>query len=98
MDNSTTLEHRIQQLEKSLYQAKNILSFEEACAFLNFSKSYLYKLTSACAIPHYKPSGKMVYFEREELEKWLRQNPVKTKEQIEMDANAYIMKHRHDKK
>lgn len=92
MDNSTTLEHRIQQLEKSLYQAKNILSFEEACAFLNFSKSYLYKLTSTCAIPHFKPSGKMVYFEREELEKWLRQNPVKTKDQIEMEASSYILK------
>lgn len=92
MDNSTTLEHRILQLEKSLYQAKNILSFEEACAFLNFSKSYLYKLTSTCAIPHYKPSGKMVYFEREELEKWLRQNPVKTKDQIEMEAHSYILK------
>lgn len=59
MDNSTTLEQRVQQLENSIYHAKEILSFEEACAFLNFSKSYLYKLTSACAIPHYKPSGKM---------------------------------------
>jgi len=98
MEISTTLEQRVQQLENSLYQAKEILSFEEACVFLNFSKSYLYKLTSACAIPHYKPSGKMVYFEREELEKWLRQNPVKTKEQIEMDANAYILKHQRGKK
>ena len=47
MSNSTTLEERIKQLESSLYQAKEILSFEEACAFLNFSKSYLYKLTSS---------------------------------------------------
>ena len=92
MENSTALEQRVQELENNIYQAKKILSFEEACSFLNFSKSYLYKLTSACAIPHYKPSGKMVYFEREELEKWLRQNPVKTREQIEMEANAYIMK------
>lgn len=92
MENSSTVEQRIQQLEKNLYQSKKILSFEEACAFLNFSKSYLYKLTSAYAIPHYKPSGKMVYFEREELENWLRQNPVKTREQIEMEANAYLMR------
>lgn len=92
MSNSITLEERIQQLENSIYHIKEILSFEEACAFLNFSKSYLYKLTSSCAIPHYKPSGKMVYFERKELENWLRQNPVRTREQIEMDANAYIMR------
>ena len=86
------LGERVSSLEKSLYQVKNILSFEEACLFLNFSKSYLYKLTSACVIAHYKPSGKMVYFEREELEKWLRQNPVKTREQLEMEANSYLLK------
>lgn len=92
MEELKTLEHRIQQLEENVYQVKSILSFEEACEFLNFSKSYLYKLTSQCLIPHYKPSGKMVYFERVELENWLRQNPVKTKEQIEIEANTYLLK------
>ena len=41
---------------------KEILTIEEAAEFLSVSKSYLYKQTSAQAIPHYKPTGKRCYF------------------------------------
>lgn len=51
-----------------VFMNKNVLSFEEASRFLNLSKSYLYKLTSGNLIPHYKPQGKMLYFEKAELE------------------------------
>ena len=40
---------------------------------------------------HYKPQGKMLYFEKAELEAWLRQNPVKTQAQIEQEAQKYIL-------
>ena len=68
-----TLETRVQELEQMVFMNKNVLSFEEASRFLNLSKSYLYKLTSGNLIPHYKPQGKMLYFEKAELEVWLRQ-------------------------
>ena len=80
------LELRVSELEKMLFLSKNVLSFDEASRFLNLSKSYLYKLTSGNLIPHYKPQGKMLYFEKAELEAWLRQNPVKTQAQIEQEA------------
>jgi len=32
----------------------------------------------------------MLYFEKAELEAWLRQNPVKTQAQIEQEAQKYI--------
>ena len=35
--------------------------------------------------------GKMLYFEKAELEAWLRQNPVKTQAQIEQEAQKYIL-------
>jgi len=76
------LENRISKLENSLFLVKNILSFDEASDFLNLSKSYLYRLTSSGQIPHYKPQGKMLYFEKSELESWLRQNPVKSNQQV----------------
>ena len=57
------LELRVSELEKMLFLSKNVLSFDEASRFLNLSKSYLYKLTSGNLIPHYKPQGKMLYFE-----------------------------------
>lgn len=85
------LELRVSELEKMLFLSKNVLSFDEASRFLNLSKSYLYKLTSGNLIPHYKPQGKMLYFEKAELEAWLRQNPVKTQAQIEQEAQKYIL-------
>ena len=77
-----TLEMRVEELERMLFLTKNVLSFDEASTFLNLSKSYLYKLTSGNLIPH---------FEKSELEAWLRQNPVKTKTQIEQEAQKYVL-------
>ena len=88
---SKTLETRVEELEQMVFMNKNVLSFEEASRFLNLSKSYLYKLTSGNLIQHYKPQGKMLYFEKTELEAWLRQNPIKTSAQIAQEAQRYIM-------
>ena len=55
---------------------KEIITLNEAAQYLGMSKSYLYKLTSNGAIPHYKPFGKMVYFNRPELEQWLQRNRI----------------------
>ena len=93
-----TLEMRVEELEQMLFLTKNVLSFDEASKFLNLSKSYLYKLTSGNLIPHYKPQGKMLYFEKVELEAWLRQNPIKIQAQIEQEAQKYILNNRPLKK
>lgn len=93
-----TLEMRVEELEQMLFISKNVLSFDEASKFLNLSKSYLYKLTSGNLIPHYKPQGKMLFFERADLEAWLRQNPIKTQAQIEQEAQKYILNSRPLKK
>ena len=91
MDANKSIEQRIEELEALVYASKNVLSFDEACKFLSLSKSYLYKLTSAGLIPHYKPQGKMIYFEKNILEEWLRQNPVKTQAQIASEAQKYLL-------
>ena len=94
METKKSIEERIEELENLIYLSKNVLSFEEASRFLNLSKSYLYKLTSAGVIPHYKPQGKMIYFEKTAMEEWLRQNPVKTQEQIAQEAQRYLLTHK----
>ena len=91
MDANKSIEQRIEELECLVYASKNVLSFDEASEFLSLSKSYLYKLTSAGLIPHYKPQGKMIYFEKNILEEWLRQNPVKTQAQIASEAQKYLL-------
>lgn len=50
------------------------LNFKEACAYLGFAPSYLYKLTYRKIIPHYKPSGKMLFFSKAELDEWIFKN------------------------
>ena len=82
---------RVAELENLVLHSKNVLSFEEASRFLNLSKSHLYKLTSGNLIPHYKPQGKMLYFEKTELEAWLRQNPIRTQAQTEAEAQKYVL-------
>ena len=94
MCENKSIEQRIEELENLVYLNKNVLSFEEACKFTNLSKRYLYKLTSTQQIPHYKPQGKMIYFEKDALEAWLRQNPVKTQAQISQEATHYILTHK----
>ena len=73
---------------------KEILTIEEAAEFLSVSKSYIYKQTSAQAIPHYKPTGKRCYFKRSELEAWILTGRISTKAEIAQRANAYCLKTR----
>lgn len=68
---------------------KKILTSEEAAIYMGISQSTLYKLTSSRSIPHFKPRGKMCYFDREELERWLQRNRVATTEEINDEARRH---------
>ena len=73
-------------LTNAILSNKQNLSIEEAAIYTSLSVSYLYKLTSTQQIPHFKPRGKIIYFDRTELDEWLRQNRVKTTAEIENGA------------
>ena len=77
---------------KMSLNTKEVLTSDEAASYMGVSKSYLYKLTMEKKIPHYKPMGKMVYFNRQELEHWLQANRVATDEELSQDAQAYCIK------
>lgn len=72
--------------------SKEVLTSSETAKYMGISKSYLYKLTMTGAIPHYKPLGKMVYFNRRELETWLQNNRCATANEISQKANVYESK------
>ncbi len=72
---------------------KEVLTSEEVARYMGISRSYLYKLTMRREIPHYKsPTGKMCYFNRNEIETWLQSNRVATDEELNQRAQAYCMK------
>lgn len=59
-----------------LFCTKEVLTSEETARYMGISRSYLYKLTMRQEIPHFKPMGKIVYFNRTEVEQWLQSNRV----------------------
>lgn len=75
MDNIFILE-RLDRLERLLTAHKEVLTFEETCDYTGISRSYLYKLTSSGNIPHSKPNGKLIFFEKKKLNDWLLQNGI----------------------
>jgi len=77
-------------LAKVFTATKETLDFEETVSYINTSKSYLYKLTSQGLIPHYKPNGKKIYFNRSELDQWLQQNRVKSQAEIISEADHHV--------
>ena len=74
-------------------QQSRPLTLKEAAEFLDFSRSYLYRLTSQGRVPCYKPEGKRVYFDRAELVNWLKRNRIRPQEEIEETAASYIVNH-----
>jgi len=86
---------RLDRIEKMLktQQAmqKQVLNFNETCTYLELSHSHLYKLTSTGAIPHYKPNGKKLYFQREELDQWLLRNRNESQYEVEQQAANYLI-------
>lgn len=86
---------KLEAIERnSLLAAKNVLTIDDVAVLTGMSKSHLYKLTCSRQIPFYRPNGKLVYFDRQELEGWLKQNRVTTQEEAEQQAIAYVMTHK----
>ena len=70
------LQKRMDAVEDILDNAKEVLSVEEAARFMDIARSSLYKVTSDKSIPFYRPNGKMIYFEKADILKWIRKNRI----------------------
>lgn len=73
-------------------QQKELLTFEEACEYLGFKPSYLYKKTAAGELPSYAPTGRKLIFKRSELTEWALQNRRATQQELCQQATNYITK------
>ena len=68
------INERLKSIEETLYTTKDILNMNEVCQYLDISQSLLYKLTCSGEIPHFKPRGKMIFFEKKELIEWIKKS------------------------
>lgn len=73
---------RYDELENKLFMLKDFFTLEEAAKYLNVSKRQLYYLTATNQLPHYKPNGKLIFIQREELHKWLLKHKILSEEEI----------------
>lgn len=90
INESLSIEQRLCNIEKLLTATKTVLTFDEACNYTGHAKSFMYKLTSQGKIPCYKPEGKMIFFDRAELEKWLLRNRITPASEIDEQASTYV--------
>ena len=75
----------------SLLGAKTVLNIDDVCLFTGLSKSHVYKLTCNREIPHYKKNGKMLFFDKAEIEAWMKDNRVETRQEAEQMAISYVV-------
>ena len=74
------IEERVDDLEKKVGKVtdtsgrKRLLTTEEAAAFLGITVDGLRGLTHKKLISYYKPNGKNMYFDADELVAWQKKN------------------------
>ncbi|MCO6359039.1 helix-turn-helix domain-containing protein [Roseivirga pacifica] len=73
-------------------EAKEVITVDELSDYLAISKSAIYKMTSSNVIPHYKPTGKLLYFKKSEIVEWVSKSRIKTMDEIEQEAENHLRK------
>lgn len=48
------------------------ITIKEVAEYLGYSVGYLYKLASKKEIPFYQPTGSKILFDKNEIEKWVK--------------------------
>lgn len=83
---------RLDALERmTLLAAKNVLVLDDVALLTGYSKKYLRLLIARRELPHYR-RGNRLYFDRDEVEEWMKETRVPSKEEIERAAVGYITK------
>lgn len=75
----------------TILAAKNVLDVKDVCALTGYGPDYIYKLAAQGKLPHYYPTGRKMFFDRAEIEAWMKQNRVGTVEEAEQQAAAYVV-------
>jgi len=70
-----------------------IFNMGQAADYLWLAKSTVYKMTSSRLIPHSK-IGKKIIFKKNDLDEWINKHKIKTRDEIEQEAEAYLSRRR----
>ena len=70
---------------KQLTSEGDFLTVNDVSQMLKISKGAVYNMTSTRQIPFFKKCGR-VYFDRKEIDEWIRQDRFKTIKQLQAEA------------
>lgn len=94
MDGIQQINQRLDRIEHiALISAKNVLDIQEAATLTGLSVGHIYRLTSGQEIPHFKKNRKL-YFKKSELEDWMLDCKVLTKQEADRQATTYTATHK----
>ncbi len=75
----------------STEDSSEILTVKQAAEYLNLSIYSIYAKTSQKSIPHAK-RGRHLYFFKDDLRAWLKSAKSKTREEIQLEAEDFLLK------
>jgi excisionase family DNA binding protein len=78
-------------------QPEQLLTVQQAALFMNLSVATIYTKVSRGELPVMK-RGKRLYFSTKELVAYLKDGRKKSNADIELEANAYLARHKNIKK
>ena len=85
------LEQKIDELVKLIRLQntlqKDVLDIEDAVLFTGYKKSTLYKKCHVGELAYYKPSGKKIFFKKQDLQDFIFQYRIKSNKEIRDEVN-----------
>jgi excisionase family DNA binding protein len=83
-----SIQELIQLFKQTRVDTKELLTFQETLIFFGFKEDHLYKLTQARLIPFYKPTGKLIWFKKQEISQWISAARIKPIKEIDDEVNG----------
>lgn len=77
--------------DNNMEEKRQLIPTAEAAAFLGIKVSYLHKLMMRRVIPYYKPNGKLCFFDKAELEAWLKNVRIASQTELDRQAQTYLV-------
>ena len=64
------------QLKNSNFLNKEVFTLSEVYSYTGFEKTFVIKICSQRQIPHCKPAGNQLFFDKREIVAWLKADPI----------------------
>lgn len=82
------------KIKETMQTKRKFLNSQEAAEYLGLSLSYFRKMMMRRVIPMYKPSGKLCFFDPDDLDAYLTSIRISSQSEIETEAERYLANNR----